>query len=785
MKKNVYLFIMFIFGIHIIQAKPITPLAAKSLAISYYTQHSAKVPQTLTLAYTETSPKGEALYYVFNVNTNDGFVIVTADDATHPIIGYSTENQFVTPEEGNNFDYWMKSRKNEIMAIKSANLPATTDITREWAGDFSATSNLNQRNNGANSVTATNSYTVGTYLVQSLWNQNPYYNKLCPGGAVTGCVATAMAQIMKYWSYPTKGVGSHSYCDCTPTYSVNNGTLTVNFASNTYVWTAMPLTGITNSNVNSIANLMYDLGVSVNMNYSPSGSGAYVLAADNGICAQTSYTNYFGYNSSTIQGYERTLNSGYAQSGYADPAWINLLKTDINAGRPVQYAGYDPSQGGHTWVCDGYDASNNFHMNWGWGGSSNGWFSINNLNTGFNPSANHQILVGIQLPPTLDAGITSVVAPTGILCVSTFTPVVTLRNFGQNTLTACTINYQLDGGTVQTYNWTGSLATGSTANVNLPAVTTTVGSHTLTSSTTGPNSGTDGNTTNDQTSGTFAYNTIGAALPLMEGFEGGASLPANWSTSNATTDISWQVVTNVAHTGNNSVGLNNCTGDGGTDMTGFKEWLYTPTYDFSSSSSASISFDVGYVPAYDSANAKLYTDSLAAYYSTNCGSTWTQFYYKGGTALSTAPAFTLTPTGANCVAPTSNQWRTETNNLSSVLGQSNVEFAFKNISGWGNWIYVDNINITSVNTTGISTLNNKGGINIYPNPAHNNLFINTAENTSSISVTDIIGQTVISDLKVTPQQTQNIDISNLADGVYLIKVNSSDNQVKVIRFIKN
>jgi hypothetical protein len=115
MKKNIYLLIIFILGIHVIQAKPVTPATAKNLAISFYKQHAVKTPQTLTLAYTETSPTGEALYYVFNVNTNDGFVIVTADDAGHPIIGYSTEKQFVVPEEGTTIGYWMKGRKKEIM----------------------------------------------------------------------------------------------------------------------------------------------------------------------------------------------------------------------------------------------------------------------------------------------------------------------------------------------------------------------------------------------------------------------------------------------------------------------------------------------------------------------------------------------------------------------------------------------------------------------------------------------------------------------------------------------
>src|SRR6201998_1483060 len=158
MKKSIYLLVMFVLGVHVIQAKPVIPAIAKNLALSYYRQHSTKTPKTLTLAYTETSPTGEALYYVYNVNANDGFIIIAADDAAHPIIGYSTERQFKVPAKHIPINYWMKTKAKEIMAIKAASMQATEDIAREWSGDFSATSNLNktnQRNNGANSVLTT------------------------------------------------------------------------------------------------------------------------------------------------------------------------------------------------------------------------------------------------------------------------------------------------------------------------------------------------------------------------------------------------------------------------------------------------------------------------------------------------------------------------------------------------------------------------------------------------------------------------------------------------------
>jgi hypothetical protein len=785
--KKIYVLVMCIMGMNLVQAKPIAPASAKNVAISFYKQHSDKVPQTVTLAYTETSSAGEALYYVFNINSNDGFVIITADDAAHPIIGYSTERQFVIPEQNTSFNYWMDNRKKEIVSIKAANIKATAAITREWQGDFSATNNLSQRTNGLNSVSTASV----APLTQTTWDQPSPYNAKCPGTGskqgITGCVATTMSQIMKFWAYPAKGIGSSSY-----TQNPNPNSYpaqSVNYAATTYSWSSMPAS-VTSSNA-AVATLMYQCGVSVDMNYSATESSAYVLSVDVGgagaPCAQNSYITYFGYDPSKIQGYQRT------QGKYTDAAWLNLIETDLSAGRPVEYAGVDPKQGGHTWVCDGFDVNNNLHMNWGWSGSSNGYYSINALttqNAGFDPSTNHEILVGIQPPPTLDAGITAISKPIGVLCNASFSPVVTLKNFGINTLTTCSINYQLDGGTVQTYSWTGSLTTQMTATVSLPSMTVALGTHTFTCMSASPNKSTDANSANDQSNNVFVYSTVGATLPLVEGFEASSNLPAGWSVGNPNNDlVTWQVVPNVAHTGSNSIGFNNCNGDGAGDMTGHKDWLYTTTYDFSSVSTASLSFDVGYVPAADTSGGKtnLYTDSLAVYYSINCGSTWTKLFQKGGTALATAPQFTVTAT-VNCNAPTSSQWVTSMVNLSALLGQSSVELGFENISDYGNWIYMDNINITATSSaTGIASHSSVDGINVYPNPAHTNLFVSLTENTSSVSVTDVIGQTVVAEQRVNglQEQVHAIDISNLAAGIYFVRVNSNSGNPKIIRFIKD
>ena len=501
MKKGLFLSCVFALGMHVIDANPVTPAVAKQTAENFYKQNTnAKVKAvSLNLAFTEKSATGSAAYYVFNVNTNDGFVIISADDAAHPIIGYSTKNQFVVPTPVSPLYKWLKNRTKEIDVIQAKHITADETVANEWAGNFTGNfiQNSSTQKNNANASTAAVSVAP---LCQTTWDQsgggNVQYNDSCPGGSVTGCVATAMAQIMKYWNYPTHGTGSSSYCDCTAdSFTSNYGTLHANYGASTYNWANMPLTG---SNI-YVAQLMYDCGVSVEMDYAPSGSGAWVITADDSICAQRSYVKYFGYDPYTIQGLIR--------ANYSDAAWIQILQNEMISGRPVQYAGDDTSDG-HTWVLDGIDINNNFHMNWGWGGASDGFYSINNLATpGFNPSLYHEALIGIEpMPPhASDAGILSVKSPNNTLCATTFSPSVTLQNFGTSALSSCVLNYSLDGSTVQTQNWSGSLSTGQSMVVSLPSMTVTVGTHTLTCFTSNPNGVADSNTLNDQSIKLFNY----------------------------------------------------------------------------------------------------------------------------------------------------------------------------------------------------------------------------------------------------------------------------------------
>jgi hypothetical protein len=382
MKKLTNLIIALTAGIGTANAGVVPTNVAQKVAANFYEQSSPRSATSLTLAHQENDAAGNALYYVYNVNQADGWVIISAEDAARPIIGYSDNGQYVTPTPHSNFDFWMNYRKNELIYIRANAKKIVPEVSTEWNKYTVANKSLKKPTS------------AGTYLCQSTWDQQyqPYpYNYFCPpntkglvansGQSVTGCVATAMAQIMRYWSYPAKGTGSHSYCDCqSDGYTNNYNTLSANFA-HTYNWSAMTLAPATTSKVTTadtdIARLMSDCGISVEMDYDPSGSGAFVLSSEagggNAACAQYSYPTYFGY--------QKDLHGVQYSAAKSEAAWIDTLEKEFTNKRIIQYEG-QASDGGHTWVCDGNDATspyNNVHMNWGWSGYDDGFFAVTNL----------------------------------------------------------------------------------------------------------------------------------------------------------------------------------------------------------------------------------------------------------------------------------------------------------------------------------------------------------------------------------------------------------------------
>ncbi len=257
--------------------------------------------------------------------------------------------------------------------------------------------------------------------------------------------------------------------------------------------------------------------------------------------------------------------------------------------------------------------------------------------------------------------------------------------------------------------------------------------------------------------------TAGVSLPLAEGFEGSGNLPSAWSLSNPDNDATWVINTSVAHSGLHSISFDNCLYIGSF---GKRDIFYTKNYNMSSGA-FTLSFDVAY--ARKNYQGTIYIDTLSVYASSDCGATWNKIYHKGGTTLETAPI------SLYCFAPTSSQWRTETINMTSFTGQPIVMLGFENITGGGNRLYIDNINISATVATGIDNFADDGtSITIYPNPFSKSATIKV-QSTNSLQPTaldfilyDLVGKEVMRMDNIS-DQTQ-ILADQLSQGLYVYKV---------------
>lgn len=355
-----------ILGVGMLNAHPVDVNKAKMVGQQFVMANFELNRQNvdLELVYTGASTRGQACFYVFNLG-NEGFVMVSADDAFRPIVGYSNVETFdpqnINPELAYMLDELIEGRTSRQMG------EASPMVAAEWNSVITKGKQLSF--NGGREAFR---------LVETKWNQDYPYNYYCPadqagpGGRVyAGCVATAMGQVMKYWDHPLQGTGSHTYTSQGYGYVYPN--LTANFGATTYDWENMPNSISGNSpqeQIDAVATLLYHCGVSVNMMYAPDGSGAY--SPDVPVAIRT----YFGYSNQAVH---RT------RLQYSYDVWKEMLKESLNRGWPVYYSGQG-DDGGHAFVCDGYNDADMFCYNWGWGGTGdNVWYDFDNIE--FNSSA--------------------------------------------------------------------------------------------------------------------------------------------------------------------------------------------------------------------------------------------------------------------------------------------------------------------------------------------------------------------------------------------------------------
>jgi hypothetical protein len=361
-----------------------------------------------------------------------GFVIVSGDDNVTPILGYSDQAISDINNLPPSFTKWLETYKKQISFIVFNKIEGSQDIVDTWNQyKYSNATSIDRR---AGAVAP---------LLKTTWNQSPYYNAQCPYDyslnqrSIVGCVATAMAQVMKFWAYPTSGSGTHSYNHS------SYGTLSANFGSTTYDYSLMP-NNVSSAN-SSVAKLMSHAGISVDMDYSPSGSSAYVISAKSQStnCAEYALKTYFDYPS--------TL-SGKEKSNYSEAGWISLLKSDLNAGRPIIYAGFGNGSG-HCFVCDGYNTSDYFHFNWGWGGSADGYFKVSALNPQSSSFTSYQqAIIGVappvgQIKYDLDISKSVTISSSPITYGSSFSITANIKNKGTTNFkgTYCAAVFDLNG----------------------------------------------------------------------------------------------------------------------------------------------------------------------------------------------------------------------------------------------------------------------------------------------------------------------------------------------------
>ena len=296
--------------------------------------------------------------YVYNIG-NQGFVIISGNTVLPPVLGWSDQGTFPDMEEApDNFRSWIEHYSEMIDFAVTNGISPEADIQQQW-------------DEARQGIFGTRNATTVDPLVSTRWNQDCFYNEYCPattggwwwgggpcGHCYAGCVATAMAQVMKYWNYPETGFGSHSYVHS------EYGELSANFGATTYHWDQMPVEIFDHND--AVATLLYHCGVSVNMNYSGSGSGAQSQDVE------TAMRSYFGY-----------CGAKYRQkSSYQDEAWNAMLRAELDLSHPIYYSGAN-GDSGHAFVCDGYDSSGLFHFNFGWSGSGDAFYSTYDVN-GFN-----------------------------------------------------------------------------------------------------------------------------------------------------------------------------------------------------------------------------------------------------------------------------------------------------------------------------------------------------------------------------------------------------------------
>ena len=355
-------------------ANPISPSQALSKARLMAEKRLAGKPTDIKIAYQTVRATGEPCLYVVNMGHGEGFVVLSGDDSTDELIGYSDSGDFDASMMPDNMRAWLDMWTAEMDATLSS----------------SATPISSSRKIKALNIHPTD---VIQPLISTIWGQWSPFNQLCPiindVQSPTGCVATAMAQVMLYHHYPTGNTAA------IPSYTTSTSKVTMPaLPATSFNWDLMPaeVTETTpQESIDEIAKLMLYCGQAVEMSYMETGSGTYSSMIPERM------TKYFGF--------PNTMHFVYREF-YDEAGWDSLIISELQRKQPVLYSAQTNIDQRHTFICDGYDGKGFYHLNWGWVGVGNGYFRLpsphakdENLNPNvknYHLSMNQAVVIGIK-----------------------------------------------------------------------------------------------------------------------------------------------------------------------------------------------------------------------------------------------------------------------------------------------------------------------------------------------------------------------------------------------------
>lgn len=374
MKQIVITLLMSVLGVQCVSGGIVSPERAARYAGEFMGMKTVPVQENGNVRMAPGRDVEKApCFYVFN-NPDGGWVIISADDRVTPILAYSDAGSFSMDNLPENTRWWMDGIAETIEMVQKSDLKASAEASAAW----------NSLQNGLSASVAERKV-----LETALWYQEWPYNEMCPivsgenKRAVTGCLATAMAIVLRYNRWPVKGKGviggyvTDTYQTYIPSFSIED---------HIYDWDKMPLDdGETNvwddEQIRQVARLMYDCGVSISMDYTEEeGSSSYHGFVPDAL------KQHFSYSEKIID---------LSRSSYTSAQWFSIMKNEIDEGRVILYGGFDDGSG-HAFVCDGYDASDSrLHINWGFSGSYNGFFTLDMKMGRYKFSQHQAAIVGI------------------------------------------------------------------------------------------------------------------------------------------------------------------------------------------------------------------------------------------------------------------------------------------------------------------------------------------------------------------------------------------------------